>query len=312
MPPLSSSTPPPVRTFHPPRSSSRVLSHLLTDQTFADLTVHTATQTFQCHRAILAAASPVFHAMFTSAMRESKTGHLHLSHVPASVFQPIRQYMYGQPFVLHPHTTIDVSSFIRQYQIGDSQLVDFLDDLLCAAVSITTVLGIRTHAQLHSIWRVTRACDRFLAMRMAKLGEHQQFLDSSSEEVVIILGAPMRVSRDVLGKRWAQGVLKAALEWLAVEGRNQWRKDILSVVQVEALGLPALVRVSRDENAMADDRFRERVLRAFVKRAEGDLGFEKHVALGLLGARKSTNSTTGETQREQHDNQTAAHSNCNQ
>lgn len=174
------------------------------------------------------------------------------------------------------------SIFVRQYDIGAGELAHFVDSLLISALTLDNVLSIRAHAELYATYRLQRACDRYLTTRMAQLATSPSFLESDAQQAESALRAPMRVSRELVGRRCAQHVLTAALAWLKLDGRKIYTETILGAIDVEALSLPALVRASRDEVAMADERFRMRLLRAFAKRAEGDLGFEPCRSLRLL------------------------------
>lgn len=215
-------------------------------------------------------------------MQEPNTGQLHLPDVPPPVFAAARQYMYGSSFAVHPDLVLHLSIFVRQYDIGAGELADFIDSLLISALSLDNVFSIRAHAQLYATHRLQRACDRFLTTKMAQLPTAPSFLESDVRQAEIALRAPMRVSRELVGRRCAQHVLTAALAWLNVDGRLTHREAVLGAVDVEGLSLPTLVRASRDEVAMADERFRMRLLRTFAKRAEGDLGFEPSKSLRLL------------------------------
>ena len=58
-----------IMKWNPPSAD---LASLLSSGSFADVTLEIESQEFQAHRAILAARSPVFSAMFQHAMEEQK------------------------------------------------------------------------------------------------------------------------------------------------------------------------------------------------------------------------------------------------
>lgn len=264
-----------VRTLHTPGLSSRILSNMLdsTDPSLFDLTVTANGKDFLCHRAVLSASSPVFSAMFLSEMKEKQTGHLNLPIIRADVFSAIRLYLYGQPLRVTQEIALPVSSFARSYQIGCPDLPDFLDALLASALTLENIHAVRAHADAHSAYRLRRHCDRFLAARMSQLHTSSAFLACNPEDAK----AALKVSQTHAVTRTAQHALQAAIAWLSVESLTQSRihllEEMLSIVQVDQLSLPALVRASREPMILTSSVFQAKLLRAFAKKAEQDLNF---------------------------------------
>lgn len=260
----------------------------------SDLCVRAAEKSFQCHRAVLAASSPVFAAMFTAHMREKESGLLILDDVSPHVFATVRDYMYGKPLVVHDDHAIALSAFVRQYDIGGAELSDFLDSLLTSALTLDNVLNIRAHADAHSAHRLLRSCDRYLTTRMNVLPQTAAFLSSTPTLAVVALQAPMHLSSDSISRKCSQFVFVAALAWLAhdLDERHQYLDLLLDTVDVNALSLPALVRASREPIAMQSKRFESRLLRAFVNRAERGLNFGP-TARRFGDASSSLSRTTG-------------------
>uniref|UniRef100_A0A8C4WNP5 Speckle-type POZ protein n=1 Tax=Eptatretus burgeri TaxID=7764 RepID=A0A8C4WNP5_EPTBU len=60
----------------------------------ADCTLHVRGQCFHAHKAILAARSPVFSAMFEHEMEESKLNRVEISDVAADVFREMMHFIY--------------------------------------------------------------------------------------------------------------------------------------------------------------------------------------------------------------------------
>lgn len=277
--------PPAQRTFTGHAVASRVLAQMLQNHFLTDLTVTASGKSFPCHRAVLAAASPVFDAMFRSTMLEQSSGHLQLPDTPPDVFAIVRQYIYGRPLHVPDHLAISVSTFVRRYEVALPDLSDFLDALLTSALTLDNVLAVRQHADHHSAHRLRRNCDRFITTRMNSLPETLSFLESPPPSAEAALRAPSNVSRDALSRKSAQYVLAAAVAWLAHNEpqRAQHLETMLNTVDVNGLSLPALVRASRDRIALKSQPFQARLLRAFAMKAERDLGFGP-IGQGGLGA----------------------------
>lgn len=208
-------------------------------------------------------------------MLEPSTGELTLADVPADVFAAVRQYMYGRPLHVSDSHALAASSFIRRYEVCLPELAEFLDALLASALTLDNALAIRSHADMHAAHRLQRNCDRFLAARMKLLPENEAFLASDVAEAEAALRAPSRVSKAAAGPKIAQHALAAAVAWLLHNepGREHHTDMLLAAVDVDALSLPALVRASRDPIAGKSKGFHARLLRAFARKAERDLGF---------------------------------------
>lgn len=269
------SSPAASRSFVGRGAASRILSTLLDDALLSDVRVCAGAKSFPCHRAILSACSPVFAAMFVSPMREPSTGHVSLEDVPADVFAAVRLYMYGRPLHISDAHALAASAFIRRYEVCLPELTDFLDALLASALTLDNVLAIRAHADMHAAHRLQRNCDRFLTARMRLLAENDIFLSSHFADAEAALRAPSRVSKTAAGPRIAQHALAAAVAWLLHDEveREHCTDVLLTAVDVDGLSLPALVRASRDPIAGKSKAFQARLLRAFARKAERDLGF---------------------------------------
>lgn len=271
-----------TRTFTGNAMASRVLAHMLNSpDSLSDVTVRVGTKQFTCHRSVLAASSPVFRAMFQSDMKEPNTGVLDLpDDVPPSVFNALRDYLYGQPLKVAAQDALPLSAFVRRYEVASGDLEPFLDSLLASAITLHNVMHIRRHADSHDAHRLQRACNRFLTMRMQVLADTPAFLDAPVEDAEAALSAPAHVSRDLVSARCAQHVFAAAIAWLHrhEDARRRHVDRILGTVELENLSLPALVRASRQEIATDSPAFQTRLLRAFSVNAE------RYVTFGSIRA----------------------------
>lgn len=261
-----------VRVFTGNAVASRVLTHMLTsDESLSDVCVRAGGKEFQCHRAVLAASSPVFRAMFRSDMREPNTGILSLpDDVTPSVFAAVRDYLYGRPLCVAANDAIALSTFIRRYEVASAELQPFLDNLLASAITLDNFTHIRSHADNHAAHNLRRACDRFVTARMDMLMRHPTFLELDSDNAEATLRAPCNVSRDSVSSRSAQHVFYAAIAWLQYqeEPRAQYLDRMLATVQLESMSLPGLVRASREPLAAKSQSFQRKLLRAFADSAE--------------------------------------------
>lgn len=274
-----------VRMFRGNGVSSRVLEWMLTDgESLSDVTVCVGEKRFFCHRVVLAANSPVFRAMFAVDMKESNTGVLSLPpEVTASMFNALRDFMYGRPLRVTSDDALGLYKFVEQYEIAMSDLQNFFDNLLISALTVDNVICIRQHADALNAFRLRRACDRFITLRLPSLCTANSFLEASIEAVEAVLLAPTLVSRDILGPRSAQYVFAAALAWLRYDKTRVYiyLDRVLRTIRLDHLSLPALIRASREPLIEDSITFRHKLLRAF------SLSTERYITFGSIGVNPS-------------------------
>lgn len=264
-----------ARTFVGHAVASRVLTTMLELDMLADVAVVAGGKAFQCHRAVLAASSPVFRAMFVASMRESSSGRVELHDVRPDVFSAVRDFMYGRPLCVTDAAALELSAFVQRYDVGGPEVRDFLDALLTSALTLDNVMVVRAHADANASDRLRRNCDRFIARRMSKLPENAAFLASPPAAAIAALRSPRNVSRDTLARQTAQHVFAAAIAWVRHDpvARRPELDAVLDTVEIRGLSLPALVRASRDPIALDSDQFQRRLLLAFAAKADRNLGF---------------------------------------
>jgi hypothetical protein len=71
------------------------IATILYDPTFSDFTFHLGANRFEVHKAILAAASPVFYRMFTTNMEESRNNECTVDNIDVETFKNLLQFVYG-------------------------------------------------------------------------------------------------------------------------------------------------------------------------------------------------------------------------
>jgi BTB/POZ domain len=93
-----------------------------TNEALYDVTVRVGDRSFPAHRAILAAQSPVFRAMFTSGMREQQSGCIELGDVAPHAFAVMLRYAYGGGLMDEPpDVLVHVSELADRMQMDTLQ-----------------------------------------------------------------------------------------------------------------------------------------------------------------------------------------------
>ena len=68
---------------------------MLTNQTLADVTLKVEDNEFKAHKLILAAASPVFEAMFKEGTKEHEDNYVNIEDIDSDVFEVFLRYLYS-------------------------------------------------------------------------------------------------------------------------------------------------------------------------------------------------------------------------
>ena len=73
---------------------SENLNSLLVSKEHSDVTLIVGEKQFAAHKAILAARSPVFSAMFSSELKECREGRAEITDIDCEVFEHLLKYIY--------------------------------------------------------------------------------------------------------------------------------------------------------------------------------------------------------------------------
>jgi speckle-type POZ protein len=71
------------------------MTKMLTDQTLTDVTLKVKDKEFKAHKVVLAAASPVFEAMFKEGTREHESNFVKIEDIDSDVFKVFLRYLYS-------------------------------------------------------------------------------------------------------------------------------------------------------------------------------------------------------------------------
>ncbi|XP_038959856.1 TD and POZ domain-containing protein 1-like [Rattus norvegicus] len=125
------------------------LEELWENSTFTDCCLLVAGHEFRVHKAILAACSPVFRAMFEHEMQESLKNHIEVDLDP-QVFKEMMGFIYmGKASNIHSHSmAIGVLAAADKYGLEDLKVMCV--DALCRNFSVENAAHTLILADLHS------------------------------------------------------------------------------------------------------------------------------------------------------------------
>ena len=142
----------------PPPLLGRDLAALLEEGKGADVKITVEDETFDAHRIILEARSPVFHALLNIPMREGSEGVVNIKDIRPPVFKALLHFMYtdalpdelgdGQmdaAIAQHLLEAADRYELVRLRQICENRLCQTVD---VDTVATTLTLAEQNHAEV--------------------------------------------------------------------------------------------------------------------------------------------------------------------
>ncbi|XP_038959855.1 TD and POZ domain-containing protein 2-like [Rattus norvegicus] len=138
---------------------------------FTDCSLVVGGQEFRAHKAILAACSPVFRAMFEHEMLESLTNCFEIHDIHLQVFKEMLAFIYtGKAPHLHIHSVATgLLAAADKYDLQD--LKDMCEDSLCRNLSVKNAVPTLILADLHSTEHLkTKAMD-FIILHTSEVSE---------------------------------------------------------------------------------------------------------------------------------------------
>ncbi|CAH8874733.1 unnamed protein product [Trichobilharzia szidati] len=137
------------------------IAQLYRNELFSDVTLVVQNTHFPAHKAILAARSDYFRALFYGGMAESSSSVVHLNDINVIAFKNILRYMYtGQIKLKKSKLTLEILGLAHQYNFHslESALSTYLTHSLC----LKNVWCVFDMAVMYNLDGLITACLRFL------------------------------------------------------------------------------------------------------------------------------------------------------
>lgn len=146
---------------------SQDLGALLDRGSFTDVTLDVEGQEFLAHRAILAARSPVFAAMFEHAMEERKNGRVEIKDLTQDVFSEILKFMYTGNSPNVDRMANALLSAADKYQLERLKLM--CEDALCQNLTVENAADTLILADLHCAEHLKTMCIKFINSHVSEV-----------------------------------------------------------------------------------------------------------------------------------------------
>ena len=125
------------------------LGSLFENSQFADVQLYCGGREFQCHKAILAARSQVFQAMFSHDMEEKKNCRVEVKDVEPDVMAELLRFIYtGKTAANLESMAADLLAAADKYAL--ERLKVMCEEALCNGLTVENVCDVLKIADLHS------------------------------------------------------------------------------------------------------------------------------------------------------------------
>ncbi|XP_044273906.1 kelch-like protein 23 isoform X4 [Varanus komodoensis] len=189
---------------------------------FTDIILQCATGvTFQCHKAVLAACSNYFKAMFTSDMKEKSKNQIKLSGLSPTVLESLVFYTYTSEIQI---TKKNVQSLLEAADLLQfTSVKKACEQFLIRHLDIDNCLGMHSFAEYHVCPELEKESRRLLLSRFDDVWKQEEFLEISSEKLQFIL------SRRNLCIWKEEAAIEPIIKWIAydVDNRTEYIYELL-------------------------------------------------------------------------------------
>lgn len=246
-----------------PKDTRDVLSAMLSDpqlHSLCDVVLVVQDERFMAHRAVLAAASCVFKAMFTNCMKERDAHEIVLSCVSKHAWRMVMQYIYNAQVNLDNNDdALVLLSTARMYQL--ERLESFVEMFLVQRVQVTNALLLMEAAERYDLQRLRDACFAVMEQNFEAMMLSPAFICCPIHVVSQLLSSSALIIKS------ETVVFDAAIRWIC--GGNQTeRKEhldmLMSIVRLERMTEAEVKTAARHEMVQNNAHFRDRVFERLV------------------------------------------------
>ncbi|XP_072047863.1 kelch-like protein 38 [Amphiura filiformis] len=162
------------------------LHKLQKNQTFCDITIKVEDTSFPAHKAVLAACSDFFTAMFMSGFQESHEAEVTVTGTPEA-FQVLLDFAYTGKLELTMETAIDVLEMAHYVQFDDvvESCKSFLkQEFIAQRVDTKAAVRIYSTADTLSLTELVNSCKRYMTDSFKKSEPSEDFLEHVTAEIM--------------------------------------------------------------------------------------------------------------------------------
>lgn len=262
-----------------------ILGTMLKDKQLEDLcdvVLIVGGERFPAHKAVLAAASQVFKAMFTREMKEKYQQEIVLSSLDPRSWRIAVQYIYtAQVDIADEETALLVLSSARMYQL--ETLEQFVENFLISRLTVGNCFEFLGHADHYDLVELKAACEGTMEEKFEEMSLSPAFLQCPVELLYNLVQSGNLVIKS------ESCVFDAVTKWVqADEATRLCELDrMLQMVRIAEMNECELTLAGRSAIANKSIKFRTAMLESLLQRRGDVNGIGRLLATGShLKARK--------------------------
>lgn len=244
-----------------------VLANMVSDpqlHSLCDVVLVVEGEKFPAHRAVLAAVSNVFKAMFTNSMKERNAPEIVLRSLDKRAWRMAMKYIYHAQLDIHDEpTALLLLATARMYQL--ERLEHFVESFLITRVCIQNCFSLLHQAQQFDLDALESACYRMMESNFEALAMSPAFEQCPFRLISKI------VSSGALLVKTEAFVFEAILRWTNANEKERLRHldELLSYVRLQNFSDLQLARIGRSPTIFKSIKF-QRLIFERLTRKRGD------------------------------------------
>eukprot|EP00172_Hildenbrandia_rubra_P000910 Plantae.Rhodophyta-Hildenbrandia_rubra.ctg1514.p1 GENE.Plantae.Rhodophyta-Hildenbrandia_rubra.ctg1514~~Plantae.Rhodophyta-Hildenbrandia_rubra.ctg1514.p1 ORF type:complete len:483 (+),score=54.65 Plantae.Rhodophyta-Hildenbrandia_rubra.ctg1514:2566-4014(+) len=264
--------------FDSPDDLRCILTDMISDPTLkplCDVTLIVGNERFPAHKAVLAASSRVFRAMFTNNMKERSMVEVTLNDVDPKSWQIALQYIYTAHVEFDDaETALLALSSARMYNLEN--LEKFVENFLISKLCVDNCFDFLAHADHYTLMELSKSCNDLFEKSFEDVSKSSGFLCCSKELLVQLLQSKNLVIKSELT------VFNAVIRWVEAScvERAQMLESIMEMVDIGELTEAELACVSRNATALKSRYVQSALFNNLLAYTESDLDMDGLLATG--------------------------------
>ncbi|XP_061580424.1 kelch-like protein 6 [Cololabis saira] len=192
-----------------PVELQRGMENLRVNRELTDVTLCVQGHDFPCHRAVLAAASQYFRAMFRSGLKESHEERVEIKGLDSGTMSSLLEYTYTSRALLTQANVQRVLEAASQFQF--LRVVDACATFLSKALHLESCIGILNLADSHALPALRTRTQDYITSHFSQVIQLEDFLQLPAESLEAIL------QRDSLDVKCEECVFEALMRWVRAQ-----------------------------------------------------------------------------------------------
>ena len=217
-----------------PRDIMEVLDSMRQSKELSDVTLVVEDREIVAHRAVLAACSPYFRAMFLSGFSEASEQKIILKEVDANAVELIVEYFYTSELEVNVSNVEEILRICVLLRLNS--LVDHCETFLRRNMTPANCVGLQFVADLFCLEELSQHASRFALWHFASVYKEDEFKKMPYKQLKDL------IKDDSLKVQSEEMVFEAVLQWIShdTNARKDFVPDIMQYVRFPLMNLQYL------------------------------------------------------------------------